>query len=99
MCVRPYESRPYVSVRSLRFRSLACRLRGGLCRFGEAWAALVAEYLLTYLLLHTTLTLGMLSCGEELSSLIKSIQQLLRRLCRVLIVVHVSAVPSAECHL
>ena len=23
--------------------------RGGLCRFGEAWAALVAEYLLTYL--------------------------------------------------
>ena len=25
-------------------------LRGGLCRSGEAWAALVAEYLLTYLL-------------------------------------------------
>ena len=34
------ESRLYVSVSSLR---------GGLCRSGEAWAALVAEYLLTYL--------------------------------------------------
>ena len=38
----------YVSVSSLR---------GGLCRFGEAWAALVglwAEKLLTYLLSPTT---------------------------------------------
>ena len=45
------------------------------------------------MLLHTTLTLGMMSCGEEaFSSLYSS-------LCRVLIVVHVSAVPSAGRHL
>ena len=36
----------------------AARVRGKLCRFGEAWAALVAEHFLTYLMLPAARSLA-----------------------------------------